>query len=432
MMPSPFLTVRTDRPLIPAGKPSTRYLLVRLGAPQAPPREGRAPVNVSLVLDRSGSMEDDRKFTLARRAVDQALGMLRSRDSFSVVVYDDRIDVLAPSSLATDDAKQRALEALDEIEPRGATNLGAGWLRGCEQVASRLARGEDGVSRCLLLTDGLANRGIQDRGELAVHAAELQSRGVATSTFGVGADFDERLLRDMAHEGGGNFYFIEGAAQIPGILTSELGEAIEVTVRRAALEITLPPGADAEPVSRFRHRRAHGDNELRIDLGDLVSEQQMAVVIKVAMPAGETGAKADIGITVIGRGVVPTTAVATLTYASDADDEAQPRDREVDREVARVYAALARAAAVEANRVGHFSEAAGKLQRVGANIAGYAGDDATLRRIASELQSSVMEFSAPLAAQRLKGHLFAAENAVKSRDASGRAQKGPECKPPKP
>jgi Ca-activated chloride channel family protein len=425
MTHSPSFTVRTDRSLIPGSKPSTRYLLVRLTAPQAPARDGRLPVNVSLVLDRSGSMQDDRKFTLARHAVDQALRMLRARDCFSVVVYDNEVDVLVPSTLATDAAKQRARDALDGIEPRGATDLGAGWLRGCEQVANRLVR-EDSVSRCLLLTDGLANRGIRDRGELAVHAAELQRRGVATSTFGVGDDFDERLLRDMAHEGGGNFYFIEGAAQIPGILTSELGEAIEVTVRNAVLEITLPRGADAEPVSRFRHRRAHGDNELRIELGDLVSEQQLAIVIKVTMPAGEIGTKADIGVTLTGRGATATTVEATLTYASDADDETQVRDREVDREVARLYAALARAAATEANRVGDFAFARQVLSGTAAKITGYGGNDPEMMAMAADLRGDVTTFTRTMGPRELKSSFFGAEAMTKFRDTFGRARKGPE------
>jgi Mg-chelatase subunit ChlD len=425
-MTSPSITVRTDRSLIPSSKGSIRYLLVDLVAPQAPAREGRLPVNISLVLDRSGSMEDERKFALARQAVDQALRMLRARDCFSVVVYDDRVDVLTESALATEGAKQGALAALDEIEPRGATDLGAGWLRGCEQVANHLVR-EDAVSRCLLLTDGLANRGIQDRAELAVHAAELERRGVATSTFGVGADFDERLLRDMAHEGGGNFYFIEGAAQIPGILMSELGEAIEVTVRNAVLEITLPRGADAELVSRFRNRRAHGDNELRIELGDLVSEQHVAVIIKLTLPAGDLGSRADVGVTLTGRGLTSTTVECALTYASDADDEAQPRGREVDREVARHYAALARAAAVEANRAGEFGRAVGKLQRAAANISSYAGNDAVIARIVSDLEMQAPRFGQSMSLHSLKGFFAEAEAAAKSRDPLGRAKRTPEA-----
>jgi Ca-activated chloride channel family protein len=373
-------------------------------------------------------MQDERKFALARQAVDGALGMLRARDCFSVVVYDDRVDVLAASTLATESAKQQAREALDGIEPRGATNLGAGWLRGCEQVASHLVR-EDSVSRCLLLTDGLANRGIQDRGELAVHAAELNTRGVATSTFGVGTDFDERLLRDMAHEGGGNFYFIGSASQIPTILTSELGEAIELTARRAVLEVTLPRGADAEPLSRFRYRRAHGDNELRVELGDLVSEQQLAVVIKLTMPAGTAGQKAELGLITTGRGVLSTTAECTFTYATDADDEAQPRDREVDREVAKLHAALARAAALEANRVGDFAAAAQELRSARESIAHYAGADDVLAGLVADLERNVSEFAQVMSPKARQGHFFAAEMVGKFRDVLGRAQLGQAPKP---
>jgi Mg-chelatase subunit ChlD len=424
MTPSPSFTVRTDRSLLPASKSSTRYLLVQVAAPAAPAREVRIPANISLVLDRSGSMEDDRKFPLAREAVDQALRMLRPRDCFSVVVYDDRIDVLAPSALASAAAKERALTALDEIEPRGSTDLCAGWLRGCEQVAGHVTR-EDGVSRCLLLTDGLANRGIQDRSELAVHAAELQRRGVATSTFGVGRDFDERLLRDMAHEGGGNFYFIEGAAQIPSILTSELGEALEVTVRSAVLEITLPRGADAELMSRFRHRRALGDNELRIELGDLVSEQQLAIVLKVTLPAGDIGSTTGVGVTLTGRGNAGVAAESKWTYANDAEDEAQERDREVDREVARLYAALARAAAVEANRAGDFSLARQHIIGAAATIRAVSGSDPQTTSVARELEAGVSEFTRHLSGQALKARFFEAHLGVSSRNAAGAAIKPP-------
>jgi Ca-activated chloride channel family protein len=421
---SPWITVRTDRALISATAPSTRYLVLRVVAPSAPPRDGRMPVNVSVVLDRSGSMEDGRKFTLARQAVEQALRMLRSDDCFSLVVYDDEIDLLAPSSLATAAAKTRALDALSSVAPRGSTNLGAGWLRGCEQVADHLVR-EDAVSRCLLLTDGLANRGIQDRRELALHAAELHRRGVSTSTFGVGADFDERLLRDMALEGGGNFYFIEGAAQITGMLTGELGEALDVTVRNAALEVTLPPNADAEPVSRFRHRRAHGDNELRIELGDLVSEQELTVVVKVTLPPGrEIGSLTSIGIMLTGRDVASASTELGWASASDGDAEQQPRDREVDREVARVYAARARVAATEANQVGDFRAARRVIERTAARIEGYAGEDSALRRIAADLLAELGMFAEAPMSPLLQQHThFAAGTYLRARAPGGAAQR---------
>src|SRR6185503_14056902 len=98
------LTIKTDRTLIRAGARSTRYVLARVTAPEAPRRGARLPINVALVLDRSGSMESERKFGLARDAVEQSLRMLRPEDRFSLVVYDTQIDVIAASTRATPDA----------------------------------------------------------------------------------------------------------------------------------------------------------------------------------------------------------------------------------------------------------------------------------------------------------------------------------------
>jgi Ca-activated chloride channel family protein len=277
------LDLQTDRTLIRADERSTRYVAVSFTAPEAPRREERVPVNVALVLDRSGSMASEQKFGLARQAVEQALRMLRTDDRVALVVYDNQIDVLLESSHATSEAKERGRDALAGVEPRANTDLCGGWLRGCEQIAEHL-RDHD-VGRCLLLTDGLANTGETNPARILEHAAALRDRGVMTSTFGVGEDFDERLLRDMAHEGGGQFYFIGSPAQMPDLLTSELGEALEVVMRGAVLELALPPGARAEPLHRYRSRRIQDRNELRVELGepaDLPSEPEVDAELRCA------------------------------------------------------------------------------------------------------------------------------------------------------
>ena len=121
------------------------------------------------------------------------------------------------------------------VEPRGSTDLCGGWLRGCEQVA--LAQTPGAVTRVLLLTDGLANAGITDPAEIVGHAGELRRRGIATTTIGVGDDFDEHLLGAMADAGGGHFYYVEHDEQIPRRIETEVGEALEVTLREARLRV---------------------------------------------------------------------------------------------------------------------------------------------------------------------------------------------------
>lgn len=420
------ITLRTDRLLARAGASSTRYLLVSVLAPDAAPRAERLPVNVALVLDRSGSMAGERKFALARQATERALGMLTSDDRFALVVYDDEVDLLSPSTPATPEAKRRALDALRSIEPRGSTDLCAGWMRGCEQIAEHLAG--VGIARALLLTDGLANHGVSDREALARHAGELRRRGVATSTFGVGDDFDERLLRDMAHEGGGNFYFIESPAQIADLLTSELGEALEVVVRRATLAIALPRGASAEPLNRFRFTRAHGSGGLRVELGDLSSGQEVRAVIRVRLPRGEIGQATELRVALTGDGELATReeGVISWRYASHDDNDLQPRDRTVDREVATLYAARARADATEANRHGDWSSAREVLERTAERIEAYAGEDPSLRAIARELRHQVREFAEQeMSPRMLKSEFFLAETTSKGRGGDGRAHRRP-------
>jgi Ca-activated chloride channel family protein len=419
------LSARTDRLLIRAGARSTRYVLVQLTAPAAEQRAEARPVNLALVLDRSGSMSGDRKFDLARQAVEQALRALRPIDRFALVVYDESIDVLTPSTPAGREAVSRALDSLAAIGPRGSTDLGGGWLRGCEQVAEFLDGGA--IDRCLLLSDGLANRGITDPHTLAEHAGELRRRGVVTSTFGVGADFDERLMHNLAHEGGGNFYFIESAHDMPRIFSSELGEALEVTVRSAALQVALPPGADAEPLHRFRSRRVTGDNELHIELGDLVSNQELAVALRVTFAPGAEGEQATVRLAMPGDGLLDHRGEVELTwrYASHAVNDTQPRDRVVDREVAKLYAARARADATEANRHGRFDEARRCLERTAARIETYAADDAELVNTARGLFASVSQFGeSAMSPMALKESYFAAAATRKARSLDGTARRG--------
>lgn len=418
------LALHTDRRLIRATARSTRYLLVSLTAPTAGPRARRLPVNVGLVLDRSGSMDGERKFDLAREAVEQSLRMLHPDDRFTLVVYDTEVDVLVPSTLATPEAKRLGLERLRGIGPRGGTDLHAGWTRASAEIATRLS--EDAVNRVLLLTDGLANQGISQPAALAAKAAELRRKGIATSTFGVGADFDERLLRDIAHDGGGNFYFIETPRQIPDLLTSELGEALEVVVRGAVLHVELPVGAEAEPLNANRFATANGGRELRVELGDLASAQELRLVVSIRFAAGEPGAVQGTSVHAADRHGLATSNVETVEWrhAGHADNDVQSRERVVDREVALLFAARARAEATEANRHGDLRRARQVLERTAARIRTYAGGDAQLEAHARALDADVGRFAErAMDPMQLKSAYFIAEATRKNRAPDGRARR---------
>jgi Ca-activated chloride channel family protein len=280
------------------------------------------------------------------------------------------------------------------------------------------------VGRCLLLTDGLANVGVTDRDELVSRAgAALRERRVATSTFGVGADFEERLLHGMADAAGGHFYFIEQPAQIPDLLTSELGELLQVVARDACLTLQLPKGVEAAPLGAFDCVTTEAG--IRIGLGDLVSGQELAVVIALKFPAGQEGDTMALQLSLTDRdGVlaVPARAIG-WSIASDAANDAQDRDVIVDRAVATLYAARARAEALELNRQGNFDAARARLEKTARRILAYAGDDAELKALAAELMADAGEHGQVMAAMEMKKRYFSSYSVMKSRAPDGKARR---------
>jgi Ca-activated chloride channel family protein len=416
------LDVRADRRYIRGSHRSNRYLLVEVTAPTSRRAPTREPLNTAFVLDRSGSMAGD-KIRLARQAIEASIAALGASDRFAVVAYDDQVDIVSPSMLASGAARDAAARSLAAIGARGSTNLFEGWMRGCGEVAAHLDGG-GAMNRVLLMSDGLANIGVTDREELVDHAGELWRRGVATWTFGFGRDFDEDLMERLAVAGGGQSFYIEHPQQIRDHITHAIGEALDVVARDVELRVEAPEGVLVEPLSLFRsHRR--GDLTV-VELGDLVSDQVLRLVVKVNFPFGSEGRVASLGVSVADRdGVLARGDVLVdWEYADNRVNDRQRRDRDVDREVARLYAARARKEAAQRNREGDYRGADLALQGVARRIRGYAGDDPELRGLVDSLAREQAQLSAPMPAHALKELHYQSSYAQRGRDHLGRAQKG--------
>jgi Ca-activated chloride channel family protein len=417
------MRARSDRRFIRSAHRSERFVLVELEAPAAAQQATRDPVNLAFVLDRSGSMSGQ-KIELAKRAIETAVDRLLPSDRFSVVCYDDRIDVVVEGTTASREAKTNAIDRLRAIDARGSTNLAGGWLRGAEQVALEMASA--GVNRVLVLTDGLANVGITDPGELAGHARELRARGVTTSTFGVGEDFDEGLLQSMADAGGGHFHFIASAAQIQDHIATEVGELLQVVARDTVLEITAPETLEVGTLSPYAIERRGSRHHVL--LGDLVAEQRLEVVLRVKFGYGPIGQEVGLLVAASDReGVLNLAGVAPVgigwEFADDRTNDAQPRDRAVDRAVARLFAARVRQNAVALNRAGDYTAAARGLREVAGRIAAYAGSDAELRGLASDLRDEQANYSAPMPEMTRKVAHAQASYALRNRSEHGSANR---------
>ena len=409
----PF-AVRADRRLIRSTAPSRRFVRVEITAPEVPRSSARIPVNLAFVIDRSGSMAGD-KIGKAREAAIQGIRTLRPEDRFAVVSFDDHVDVVVPSTPATSDARAAAERRIANIGDRGSTDLHAGWLAGCEEI--RRALSDDALGRCLLLTDGRANAGVTAPHEILARAADLRQRRITTSAFGVGADFDEGLLAGIAEAGGGNFHFVEGASQIPEFIGAEVGEALAVTARDVVLVVEAGEGALVESLNDFPCTQQ--GEAWRIELGSLYGGQMLDPVLRLTLPGGPKGATREVRVRVEDReGALgaPSGAVS-FTWAGHAENDAQERDRLVDRRVAFLFAARAGRDGLAHNRAGDYEAARRVLKACRERIRRYAGDDPELQAIVRDLEEKTELYGADMDPFARKFGLYSELRRLKSRPA---------------
>jgi Ca-activated chloride channel family protein len=290
-----YVQMELDQIKAPAGRNIDRYLLVTLRTPaQVPPEQaapttsGRPPINFSPVLDVSGSMSGG-KLEQAKEAVRQALRHLKEGDALSLVTFSDQARcVLEPSPVNA--PIQKVVEsALQEIQATGMTALDGGLALGIEKVL-QMRRDTNLV---LLLSDGQANVGETDLEKVGQRAQKARQQGLVISTLGVGADYNEALMAEIATQGGGRFYHIQTPAQISAYLTGELGEAANLAARGLCLELSLPQGAALVPLSAAYPAEQQG-SRVRVTIGDIPCDTELEIPLRLTLFAQQPGARLSV------------------------------------------------------------------------------------------------------------------------------------------
>ena len=234
----PKIEFFTTREKLVAEREQTVDVLIRLTPPDVDLENiKRSPLNLSIVLDRSGSM-DGEKMIRAREAATYCVDQMLPTDRLSVVVFDDRIDTLFPSEPVVN--KKSMKDLISRIDARGSTALHEAWVRGGLTISDHLmARG---INRVLLITDGQANVGITSTDEIVSEALELFQRGISTSTIGIGADFNEDLLLPMAQSGGGNAWHVVEPQDMQRIFQVELDGLVAQFAHTVSLSLIPADG----------------------------------------------------------------------------------------------------------------------------------------------------------------------------------------------
>jgi len=281
------LEVSLDKPTLLAEKKQTAFIKVGLTGFKTDGSQDRSPVNVSIVLDKSGSMSGE-KIAKAKEAAIAAIERLNKNDIVSVVAYDSTVTVVVPATKLSD--KRSLITRIRQIEAGGSTALFAGVSKGAAEI--RKFAEKNRVNRVILLSDGLANVGPKSPSELGDLGASLMKEGIAVSTLGLGLDYNEDLMTKLAQKSGGNHGFIEQAEDLVRIFNYEFNDVLSVVAQEVAIDIHAAPGV--RPVRVLNTDSEINGQTVIVTLSQLYSEQEKYVLLEVEVPPAKAGQSREI------------------------------------------------------------------------------------------------------------------------------------------
>jgi Ca-activated chloride channel homolog len=345
-MEYPKVEFFTTHPKLEADREQTVDVLIRITPPTPsadrstrPNWKGRPDLNLSLVIDRSGSMNGE-KMVRAREAAMFCVDQMLATDRLSVVTFDEHIDVLFPSEPVTN--KEAMKDLIARVTARGSTALHEAWVRGGLTVSEQML--DQGINRVVLITDGQANVGITNTDEIVTQAMNLYQRGVSTSTIGIGADFNEDLLMPMAQSGGGNAWHVVEPHDMQHIFQVELEGLIAQFGHTVSLSLI--------PADGVRITDMLNDFELtetgRYRLPNLQAGSPLDIVVQLRVGAEKIGTQ--MRLLDLRLGFTPQEAkqaevlkqAHTVEFAASAEVDSSPANEEVIKAVRFLMNARAR------------------------------------------------------------------------------------------
>ncbi|MBW1807100.1 MAG: VWA domain-containing protein [Deltaproteobacteria bacterium] len=286
------LDVAVSHPLMLAEKKQTAYLKIGLTGVAVARELERPPVNVAIVLDRSGSMSG-KKIQRAKEAAILAIDRLSSNDIVSVVAYNQNVSVLVPATKVSD--RHKIFDAINRLSPGGMTALFGGVSKGAHEVKKFLV--ENQVNRVILMSDGLANVGPSSPDALAALGSSLIKEGISVTTIGLGLGYNEDLMVKLARASDGNHAFVEGPEQLAQIFNYEFNDILSVVANE--VEITIKCAEGIRPVRVLGRNADIVGQSVSTKINQLYGKQEKYILLEVEVsksPAGRTQSVAVVSV----------------------------------------------------------------------------------------------------------------------------------------
>jgi Ca-activated chloride channel family protein len=360
----------------------------------------RGPMNLAVVLDRSGSMEGA-KLEKARQAAAMAVDKLGDDDIFSLVTYDDQTDLLIPPErVGNRDHREELKARIHRIQAGGSTALHAGVTLGAKQVRRFFEK--ERVNRVILLSDGLANVGPSRTSDLSGLGRELRGDGISVSTIGLGDDYNEDLMTALAEASNANYYYVKDAEKLPSIFSAELGSARSLLARSIVIRIETPEGVRLKEIIGRPEIECH-DRVVEIKMPELFGSEKRRFLVRCVADEKTTkdameAAAVSLNYATISGGAAPAQRLAAKVAFTDDEKKADSSIKaEVAKENSVVQNRLAKEMAVKLADEGKTKDAVAVLRSQAAKnaaapapmqVPGVAKENQKLEEAAAELDSN--------------------------------------------
>lgn len=379
---------------VPAKADKTIHARIQVRADDAQAKE-RAPMNLAVVIDHSGSMAGGR-LAQAKKAAHTLVDRLGEGDRLAVVSYGNNVTVDMDSVFVTEANKEKLHAAISSIRLHGSTNLAGGFKKGADIVGEHPT--DDSVNRVVLLSDGHANIGAKTPHALGKIAGGYLEKGVSVSTMGIGLDYNEKLMAEMAKQGAGNYYFVEDEKKLATIFSQEFKTLSQVVARNAKLELDIGAGVELIDLHGFPYTHKRG--KVTVKLGNFYARQHKDILLDLSVsPRGETRrdiVTARLGFADVTKLNKEVHSSATLAAVGSNDTKQLAEvDKSVMRRVEQINYAKSVAQATDAYEKGNRKEAdkilANQQERLKNAQKSYDFDDVKVSEKVAELEEQKKE-----------------------------------------
>jgi len=282
-----------NREFVPADKKSIIYLAIEIWPPEGTMTPAGLPSAICLLIDRSGSMWG-KKLNQAKEAAQRLIDQLQPSDSISLITFSSKVETVVEmdkiQALDVTELKRK----IQKIKCGGGTELYRGLDTAFLQFIRLGITSSDLVKRVILLSDGEPTDHTPESHFIKL-ATEMGNAGISVMALGVGKEYNEDLLGDIAENSRGIWKHISDASDIPAIFTQQLEETR--TVVRTSLRASIHLDKDVELKEIYKAApevysitfNRDGNDEVKIALGDVKAGMRQMIVVKLAVPPKPEG-----------------------------------------------------------------------------------------------------------------------------------------------